>query len=69
MFRIPAHLSTTAGTVTPGLRDLHARAYAQQRAIDTREPYLVTHMGHVLWAEPSNVALAERHLGGVAAVY
>jgi hypothetical protein len=40
--------------------------YARRRATETGCTYLITSMGHVLWADPPNRRLAERDLGGIA---
>lgn len=42
--------------------------YARRRATETGRTYLITNMGHVLWADPRNRRLAERDLGGIAAL-
>ena len=39
--------------------------YAQRRATETGSAYLITNMGHVLWACPFNRRLAKNELGGV----
>jgi hypothetical protein len=41
-----------------------ARRYADARHKETGSPYLVTAMGHVLWAVKENVAFA-KELGGI----
>ena len=43
--------------------------YAQRRANETRKAYLVTNLGHALWAHPDNRQLAELELGGIARIY
>ena len=44
-------------------------AYAQRRANETGSAYLVTNMGHALWACPFNKRLAVNDLGGIASIF
>jgi hypothetical protein len=43
-----------------------ARRYADQRHRETGSAYLVSAMGHVLWAARENRDFAENELGGIA---
>ena len=43
--------------------------YGQRRANETREPYLMTNMGHVFWYVPDNIRSAEKDCLGIAKIF
>jgi hypothetical protein len=47
---------------------MSALEYATKRADETGSAYLITQMGHVLWACPFNRRLAKNELGGIAQI-
>lgn len=52
-----------------GRKPLDPHDYAKRRAVETRIPYAVSHMGHAMAATLLNLQLMENELGGIAAVY